>query len=182
MRNQAFAQAVAILGYSLHVQQSCELKPPGIASSAMRLKVHEHAHACECAAHRASIATAPNAGMWSTLLPVLACAVCPACLTTYAKLFSVLGVGFGLSEFQHLVILGVAIGGSISVSAWRSWRTRRAWPIAIALSGSTLVVTGHFAGDLYVVEWVGVLLLLVGGLTEHFRLRRQQASLVPSAA
>jgi hypothetical protein len=97
-------------------------------------------------------------------VPVLACAVCPACLTTYAKLFSVLGVGFGLSEFHHLMLLVVAISASIGVSAWRSWRTRRRWPIAIALTGSALVATGHFAGDLHYVEWAGVLVLLVGGL------------------
>lgn len=41
---------------------------------------------------------------------------------------------------------------------------------------------GPFAGDLHVVEWAGVLVLLIGGLTEQFRLHRQQASLVPSAA
>jgi hypothetical protein len=113
---------------------------------------------------------------------VLACAVCPACLTTYAKLFSVLGVGFGLSEFHHLMLLVVAIRASIGVRAWRSWRTRRRWPIAIALTGSALVATGHFAGDLHFVEWAGVLVLLVGGLSEHFRLRRQQASLAPLTA
>lgn len=138
---------------------------------------HHHAHACDCTAHRTPRANAPNAGMWSTILPVLACAVCPACLTTYAKLFSVLGVGLGLSELHHLVLLVIAISTSIGVSAWRSWRTRRAWPIAIALTGSALVATGHLAGDLHVVEWAGVLVLLVGGLTEHFRLRRQRASL-----
>lgn len=68
------------------------------------------------------------------------------------------------------------------MSAWRSWRTRRVWPIAIAVTGSALVATGQFAGDLHFVEWAGVLLLLVGGLTEHFRLRRQQASLASFAA
>lgn len=166
---------------SADMQPSCASSQPRIASLPMRRKVHEHSHACDCAAHRAPKASAPNAGVWSAVLPVLACAVCPACLTTFAKLFSVLGVGFGLSELHHLVLLVVAIGASIGVSAWRSWRTRRVWPIAIAVTGSALVATGHFAGDLHVVEWAGVLVLLVGGLTEHFRLRRQQASLVPSA-
>lgn len=148
----------------------------------MRLKVHEHGHACDCAGHRAPKATAPDAGLWATFLPVLACAICPACLTTYAKLLSVFGVGFGLSELHHLVLLVVALSASIGVSAWRSWRTRRAWPIAIALTGASLVVTGHVASDLHIVEWAGVVLLLIGGLTEHVRLRRQRASLVPSAA
>jgi hypothetical protein len=148
----------------------------------MRSNVHGHHHACDCTAHRTPKAGPAKAGVWSVVLPVLACAICPACLTTYAKLFSVVGVGFGLSELHHLVLLVVAISASIGVSAWRSWRTRRVWPIAVALTGSALVATGHVAGDLHFVEWAGVLLLLVGGLTEHFRLRRQQASLAPLAA
>ncbi|MBC7170846.1 MAG: hypothetical protein H5U40_00375 [Polyangiaceae bacterium] len=147
----------------------------------MPFNVHQHGHGCDCAAHRAPKA-APNTGLWAAVLPVLACAVCPACLTTYAKLFSVLGVGFGLSEFHHLVLLVVAISASIGVSAWRSWGTRRVWPISVALTGSALVATGHLAGDLHAVEWAGVLTLLAGGLTEHFRLRRRQVSLEPAAA
>lgn len=142
---------------------------------------HAHGHACDCAAHRSVKPTTPNGGLWSALLPVLACAVCPACLTTYAKLFSVLGVGVGLSELQHLALLGVAITASIAVSSWRSWRTRRVWPIAIALTGSALVATGHFA-DIHAMEWAGVLALLVGGLTEHFRLRGARTRLAPAAA
>lgn len=140
------------------------------------------AHACDCAAHRASAKPPANVGVWSALLPVLACAICPACLTTYAKLFSVLGVGFGLSDFHHLVLLAVAITSSIGLSAWRSWRSRRAWPITVALTGSLLVAIGHFAGDLHFVEWAGVLVLLAGGLSEHFRLRRLRAKLAPSGS
>ncbi|MEM9730548.1 MAG: hypothetical protein AAF997_18350 [Myxococcota bacterium] len=138
----------------------------------MRLKVEHHGHACDCTAHRASEAATGKAGLWSAVLPVLACAVCPACLTMYAKLFSVLGVGVGLDDFHHLMLLVVAIGASNGLSAWISWRTRRVWPIAIALTGSALVMIGHFGGDLHVVEWAGFLLLLGGGLGEHFRLRR----------
>jgi hypothetical protein len=141
----------------------------------MSLEGHPHGHACDCTAHRGRAEPSPSAGIWSTVLPVLACAVCPACLTTYAKLFSVLGVGFGLSEIHHLLLLAVAIGASVGLSAWRSWRTRRIWPIAVALTGSLLVVAGHVSGDLPVLEWAGVLVLLSGGLTEHLRLRRGRA-------
>lgn len=148
----------------------------------MPVTVREHCHECDCAGHRAPKANASNAGVWSAILPVIACAACPACLTTFTKLFSVLGIGFGLSEFHHLVLLVVALSASIGVSAWRSWRTRRVWPIAIAITGSALVAAGHLGGDLHSVEWAGVLVLLIGGLTEHFRLRRQRALLVPSAA
>lgn len=132
---------------------------------------HDHHHACDCSAHRARATPPPASGAWAALLPVLACAVCPACLTTYAKLLSVLGVGVGLSELHHLILLVVAVSASVGVSAWRSIRTRRVWPVAVALTGSTLVAAGHLGGDLHAVEWAGVLVLLAGGLTEHFRLR-----------
>jgi hypothetical protein len=131
-----------------------------------------HGDGCACAAHRPASVSATDGGVWSALLPVLVCAVCPACLTTYAKVFSVLGVGFGLTEAQHLILLMVAIVGSIAVSAWRSWRSRRVWPVAIALTGSTLVVAGHVA-EVHAVEWAGVLALLIGGLSEQFRLRQR---------
>jgi hypothetical protein len=103
-------------------------------------------------------------------------------MTTYAKLFAVFGVGFGVSEFHHLVLLVIAISASLGVSAWRSWRTQRAWPIVVALTGSSLVVTGHFAGELHALEWAGVLVLLSGGLIEHFRLRRRRPPLQAVAA
>jgi hypothetical protein len=163
-------------------QHTVDMKPHVASPRPPIESVHDDGHACDCAGHRAHSAASPNAGILSAVLPLLACAICPACLTTYAKLFSVLGVGFGLSEFHHLVLLVMAISTSIGLSAWRSWRTRRLWPLAIALTGSALVVTGHAAGDLHVVEWAGVLVLLAGGLTEHFRLRRMQASLAPAAA
>jgi hypothetical protein len=141
-----------------------------------------HLSDCDCAVHRTRLSTSKQTGLWSALLPVLACAVCPACLTTYAKLFSIVGVGFGLSELHHLLLLVFAIGASIGLSAWRSWRTRRIWPIAMALSGSALVVTGHVFEGLHAVEWSGVLVLLLGGLSEHFRLRRMRASMTESTA
>lgn len=82
-------------------------------------------------------------------------------------------MGFGLSERAHLMLLVGAIGVSMVVSAWRSWTTRRVWPAAVATLGATLVAAGHVGGELPVVEWAGVLVLLAGGLFEHFRLRRR---------
>lgn len=129
-----------------------------------------HQQACDCTAHRARALA--GTGLWSVLLTALACAVCPACLATYAKLFSVLGVGVGVSEGHHFVLLVVAVVASVLVSAWRSWRTKRLWPVSVALLGSSLVLLGHLAGDLHAVEWAGILCLLGGGLTEQLRLRR----------
>lgn len=118
--------------------------------------------------------------MWSAVLPVLACAVCPACLATYTKVLSSLGVGFGLSDVAHMLLLLVAVTTSIAISSWRSWRTRRAWPVVVACIGATLVLVGH-AVDVHIAEWGGVLVLVIGGVTEHLRLRhRRRSALVVS--
>lgn len=177
----AIKPALAMQRGAWLLQHGCICAWGSASIGGMLLNAHDHGHACDCAAHRAPSQSAHDASLWSAILPALACAICPACLTTYAKLLSVLGVGVGLTEFHHLMLLVVAIGASIGVSAWRSWRTRRAWPLVIAATGSALVIIGH-AGDLHAVEWAGVLLLLVGGLTEHFRLRRWRERLVRSAA
>lgn len=137
--------------------------------------------ACDCPAHRRAAAGPPGdapskLGRWSLLFPVLACAVCPACLATYAKLLSLVGVGVGMTESQHLFVLGAAVGVSVIVSGLRSWRSKRWWPVALALSGASLIVAGHALPALHALEWVGVLVILLGGLTEHFRLRAHAAS------
>jgi hypothetical protein len=105
------------------------------------------------------------------LVPILACAVCPVCLTTYAKVFSVVGVGAGLTPNAHLAILFCAIGISLAVSGFRSYRARRGWPIVTALLGCTSLAVGHLA-DIQVLEWTGMLVLVGGGLVEQLRLRR----------
>ena len=93
-------------------------------------------------------------------------------MATYAKIFSLLGVSVGMSELHHTVLLGLAIAVSTLVSAWRSVRTRRVWPVAFAILGSSMVLAGHVRGELHALEWAGVLTLLGSGLVEHFRLRR----------
>lgn len=139
-----------------------------------RPEVHGHTHhesACDCAGHRRH-RDPPAPGLWGSLLPVLACAVCPACVATYAKLFSLAGVSVGLTEGQHAILLTAAVAVSVVASGWRAWRARRAWPLAVALAGATLVVAGHRFGEVAWLEWAGVAVLLSGGLVEHVRLRR----------
>jgi hypothetical protein len=132
-----------------------------------------HDAACGCGHHHAP--PAPQAGSrWgAALLPVLACAVCPVCLTTYAKVLSVFGVSLGVDAALHQRLLVAALATSIAISAWRSWKQRRIWPIAIAIAGTTLVAAGHGLGELHALEWGGMLLLLGGALAEHYRLRRR---------
>jgi len=136
----------------------------------MHAQPHDPHHPCDCAAHRASH-TRRGAGVWSALLPVIACAACPVCLTTYAKLFSALGLGLGFDERQHVALLIFAIVLSVGVSVRRFLQTRRVWPLSAAILGGALVALGHRVGDAHVVEWVGVGLLFLSGMAEHFQAR-----------
>jgi hypothetical protein len=128
-------------------------------------------HACDCAVHGHASKRREANGWWSMLLPALACAVCPACLATYAQLLSMIGISVALSETQHLSLMVLALATSVLVSAWRAQRIRSAWPIVAALSGASLMLTGHLLAEAHWLEWTGVLVLLGGGLAERFLLR-----------
>lgn len=133
------------------------------------MQTPEHHATCDCAAHAKPAAGAGSP--WASVLPVLACAVCPACLSAYAKVLSAFGVGLFLSERQHAVILSVAVACSLVVSGARSVKSRRWWPLSTSLAGSVLVVAGH-VGEWPGLEWAGVVTLLVGGLAEMPLVRR----------
>lgn len=136
-----------------------------------------HGMACGCGHHHplsASPSTPAAGSRWgAALLPVLACAVCPACLTTYAKVLSVFGVSLGFDAAIHQRLLVAALATSIAISGWRSWKQRRVWPLAVAVVGTALVAAGHGLGELHALEWGGMLILLGGAWAEHYRLRRR---------
>jgi hypothetical protein len=94
-------------------------------------------------------------------------------LTTYAKALSVAGVGMGLTAEQHALLLFGAVGISVLVSLYRTVRTKRAWPLGVALAGAAMILGAHFGGDVHWLEWMGVAVLLVGGLAEQLRLKRR---------
>ena len=134
-------------------------------------------HTCGCAGGGCGrVERTERGGWWAYLAPVLICLICPACLSTYAKVFAALGVGISLTNEQHGWLLAVAVGLSVVVSGWRSWRSRRAWPIVVAALGGGLLLAGHFAPHAP-VEWLGIVVLLVGGLVEQqvFRHRARRA-------
>jgi hypothetical protein len=110
-------------------------------------------------------------GLWATILPVVACALCPACVSTYAKIFATIGVAAALSKRQHLALLVFAVVMSVGISAYRSWRSRRAWPVVVALAGCTLLSAGHLI-EANALEWCGIAILVVGGMLEQRAARR----------
>ena len=135
-----------------------------------------HGPACDCTAHSPASPPVQQSTGWQAVLPLLACAFCPACLSMYAKVLSVFGVGIGLSDEYHRLLLSAAVAISVSLSARRSWTSKRVWPVLTAALGAGLILIGHLANELHAVEWFGVLVLLGGGWAEHFRLRRPPQS------
>jgi len=144
---------------------------------------HDHAehrhtsHGCDCAHHRhqAQPERPPQAGRawsWAQLGPILACAVCPACLSTYAKVLSAFGVGVFLTEGQHHVLLAVAVGLSLAVAVVRYGRTRVLGPLVLTVGGCLVLVASHAVHALSFAVWIALFMMLTGGLWEHRLVRR----------
>jgi hypothetical protein len=139
-----------------------------------------HSRDCDCGAHdvhsppsaaaAAAAASTDAAARWIAWLPALACLVCPACLSLYAKVLAAVGVGVVISERQHDALLGFAVVTSLATSAYRAVRTGRRWPLALTSAGAALVTVGHLAA-LHPLEWLGVLCMLASGLFERQRRR-----------
>ncbi len=135
-----------------------------------------HQHSADCGCERRDEPRASDVerdekrGRWTAALPALACLVCPACLSLYAKVLSALGVGVVLSERTHGRILAVAVTLSLATSLWRATRLRRWTSFSITTLGALLVVAGHLR-ESHPVEWIGVLLLLASGFAERKPLR-----------
>jgi hypothetical protein len=127
---------------------------------------------CETPGHHRP--PAARAGWWALLAPLLACAVCPACVTLYAQVLSVIGLGFELGTQTHEVLLFVAVALAGGVAFARFLRLGRLAPFAVTLAGCGLVVGGHVA-DVHALEWSGVALLVAGGVVEQLAARRRAA-------
>ena len=102
------------------------------------------------------------------MLPALACLVCPACLSLYAKVLAAFGVGLVISEQTHGKLLAVAVALSLATSLWRARKTGRWASFAVTLAGSSAVVIGH-ASERHAVEWAGVAILLASGVVDRRR-------------
>lgn len=126
-----------------------------------------HGKNCGCPHHHSSIATKSSAGAWSVLLPILACAVCPGCLATYAKLLSAVGIGVALTESQHLGLLLGCVGLSLAVGLREIRTTRRRGSFVVTLAGCTSLLAAHFLGEPSSLTWGGVALLFAGGVWGH---------------
>lgn len=125
---------------------------------------------CACLHHSEA---RDRSARWASLVPILTCLVCPACLSAYAKVASFIGLGFSISENMHLGVLLVAVLVSISVSIWRSLQLQSVWPAAVSFVGCLALVLSHFMDENPFLMGMGVVILLGGGLWERQAFRRR---------
>lgn len=116
---------------------------------------------CESCDKTVHPASGDKGALWASILPAIACAFCPACMTVWSGLFSALGAGTGhaLSEEAHDALLAASLATALGTSLWRAWRTRRWGDLVLPVVGSALVTAGHL-GDAGWLEWTGTGCLL----------------------
>ena len=95
-------------------------------------------------------------------LPIGTCAICPACLTMYAKILAVVGVGFALAEWQHALLLAIAVSVALGLGIVNARRIRRYGKLALIASGAAILVGAHLWETAHWVEWLGCAVLLAG--------------------
>jgi len=134
---------------------------------------HRHRHAAKDGSARSSFLGA--------VLPILACAVCPTCLGAWAQALSALGVGFVVTEAQHLVLLAVAVAVTLVVSVRRYVRSHRRGPLALSIAGSVGLVASHLLGEIEALAWASIVVLVAASIWQH-RASPSPARLVKQAA
>ncbi|HEY0468826.1 MAG TPA: hypothetical protein VGC79_31750 [Polyangiaceae bacterium] len=155
--------------------------PPPPASRGPAHSKFAHLH-CDCAAHRAVLVQLPrrarNGSVAATLLPLLVCAFCPACIALWAPLLASVGLGFALPESVHSVGLGIAIAVAVAPAAWHAWRARVWQPVLFVLVGAGVFVATHALDGGRLSEVLGALSLVSGSFLERRARRTQPARAV----
>ena len=126
--------------------------------------------------HQSSQALFPAAppSLWLRIgavgLPILKCAVCPACLSIFGSLFA--GARFGLvqSEPWHELLIFVALIADFAILGASFRHHRRQTPLWLCAVGAAFIVLGHLFAESF--ELLGFALLLVAGVSNVILLRR----------
>lgn len=103
-------------------------------------------------------------------LPVLKCAVCPACLGLVGSLLAGARLGFLEDERVHGAAILVALVADVAILGASLRHHRRAGPLVLCGLGALLAVGGHVAWE--AVEYAGFALLFAAGIWNLMLLRR----------
>ncbi|MDC3957710.1 MerC family mercury resistance protein [Polyangium jinanense] len=141
----------------------------------------KHHEGCCGGHHHKARATKPGrSSLLGVVVPVLACAVCPTCLGAWAQALSAVGVGFVVTETQHVVLLVAAVVITLVVSVRRYARSRRTGPLALSLAGSAGLVASHVLGEIQVLAWASIAVLIAASIwQERARPRTSNRGKVP---
>ena len=105
--------------------------------------------------------------MLTVLLPLVACAFCPACLTFWAPLLASLGLGFALPEAAHPAGIAIAVLVVLAPAALRARRVKVWRPLLLVAVGAAVLVATHTLGGGRFVEFLGALSLILGSFLER---------------
>jgi|SRR5688572_20770816 hypothetical protein len=114
----------------------------------------------------------PALQLWSLLLPVLKCAVCPACLSLFGGLFAGARIGFLGSERFHGALLAVALLADLFILRAAAKHHRNRWPLVLCIVGGAVAVAGHFVAE--EMEYAGFALLMAAAIQNVVLLRRHR--------
>ena len=136
---------------------------------------HKHEGDCgNCVAHRAR-PPASRTGRWGFLagiVPILACALCPVCLSAYATILSAFGVGFALTEGQHAILLFVAVAAALLAGGFRARMTRRFGPLGLTAVGCVLLIFADVLHENRALSLVGIALLVASMIWDRWAARQ----------
>lgn len=142
------------------------------------MTTHAHDHSgssCDCPGHRQAGQPErnpqPSSSVWASLLPVPLCAFCPACMSVWAPLLGMVGIGLALPEALHGALLFSSVTLSLAIVGRRAFRRKFWGAFWLALAGNTCLVANHFAGERGIVTALGVACLLLAAGWERRRLR-----------
>jgi len=110
---------------------------------------------------------------WSFVLPVLKCAVCPACLSIFGGLFAGARMGFLGFERFHGWIIAVALVADYFVLRAAMKHHKNRWPLILCVLGGAVAVAGHFTTER--VEYFGFALLMVAAFYNVYLLRQHRS-------
>jgi hypothetical protein len=113
----------------------------------------------------------------AAVVAVLTCAVCPVCLSVYASVLSVFGVGFALSERTHGWLLIGSLSFALAISIWAATRHQRIWPPLLTALGGAALLFSHFTADHIVIDLFGTSLVFTANVWGG-RLRRHDHQLI----
>jgi hypothetical protein len=129
--------------------------------------VHKHGGAC-CDGHHHHRHPNDRTSLLASILPIIACALCPACLGIWAQVLSVVGLGVVITETQHHVLLVVAIAIAFLMSAYRFVRTSLLGPFVLTIVGCVSLGASHvLAEENHLLSWLSIAIILSASIWQR---------------